>query len=89
MNVPLPRRRMGPVLAVVGASVAVAATGVAVEAIMDSVSVKTTFSEVLKSKGILFCSISEAVKLYVITSYSIHYTKLYDARIRAAWPSKA
>lgn len=39
-------------------------TGVAVEAIMDSVSVKTTFSEVLKSKGILFCSISEAVKLY-------------------------
>jgi Fe-S cluster assembly protein SufB len=29
---------------------------------MDSVSVKTTFQETLKEKGIIFCSISEAIK---------------------------
>ena len=37
-------------------------TGVAVDAVMDSVSVKTTFSEVLAEKGIIFSSFSEAVK---------------------------
>lgn len=36
--------------------------GVAVDAIMDSVSVKTTFKEKLQEKGILFCSFGEAVK---------------------------
>jgi len=36
-------------------------TGVAVDAIMDSVSVKTTFKETLAEKGIIFCSFSEAV----------------------------
>ncbi|MBO7294812.1 MAG: Fe-S cluster assembly protein SufB [Bacteroidaceae bacterium] len=36
--------------------------GVAVDAVMDSVSVKTTFKEKLQEKGIIFCSISEAVK---------------------------
>ncbi len=35
--------------------------GVAVDAIMDSVSVKTTFKETLAEKGIIFCSFSEAV----------------------------
>ena len=36
--------------------------GIAVDAVMDSVSVKTTFKEKLQEKGIIFCSISEAVK---------------------------
>ncbi|MBR3626655.1 MAG: Fe-S cluster assembly protein SufB [Bacteroidaceae bacterium] len=36
--------------------------GVAVDAVMDSVSVKTTFKETLQEKGIIFCSISEAVR---------------------------
>ena len=39
-----------------------ALAGLAVDAVMDSVSVKTTFKEQLKEKGIIFCSISEAVK---------------------------
>ena len=38
--------------------------GVAVDAIFDSVSVKTTFRETLAEKGIIFCSFSEAVKEY-------------------------
>ena len=36
--------------------------GVAVDAVFDSVSVKTTFRETLSEKGIIFCSFSEAVK---------------------------
>lgn len=36
--------------------------GVAVDAVMDSVSVKTTFKQTLAEKGIIFCSISEAVR---------------------------
>ena len=35
--------------------------GVAIDAVMDSVSVKTTFQETLAEKGIIFCSFSEAV----------------------------
>lgn len=41
-----------------------ALNGIAVDAVMDSVSVKTTFRETLADKGIIFCSISEAVKEY-------------------------
>ena len=37
-------------------------SGMAVDAVMDSVSVKTTFKEKLAEKGIIFCSFSEAVK---------------------------
>jgi Fe-S cluster assembly protein SufB len=37
-------------------------SGVAVDIVMDSVSVKTTFQDTLAEKGIIFCSISEAVK---------------------------
>ena len=37
-------------------------SGTAVDAIMDSVSVKTTFKEKLREKGIIFCSMGEAVK---------------------------
>lgn len=36
-------------------------SGMAVDAVMDSVSVKTTFKETLAEKGIIFCSFSEAV----------------------------
>lgn len=36
-------------------------TGVAVDVVMDSVSVTTTFKKVLAEKGIIFCSFSEAV----------------------------
>jgi len=37
---------------------------VAVDAVVDSVSVKTTYQEELKKLGIIFCSISEAIKDY-------------------------
>jgi Fe-S cluster assembly protein SufB len=37
-------------------------SGVAVDAVIDSVSVKTTFSDTLSKKGIIFCSMSEAVQ---------------------------
>lgn len=36
--------------------------GIAVDAVFDSVSVKTTYSETLKELGIIFCSISEAMR---------------------------
>jgi len=36
--------------------------GVAVDAVLDSSSVKTTFRETLAEHGIIFCSISEAIK---------------------------
>ncbi len=36
--------------------------GVAVDAVIDSVSVTTTYKEMLAEKGIIFCSFSEAVK---------------------------
>ena len=38
--------------------------GVAIDAVFDSVSVKTTFRETLAEKGIIFCSFSEAVLEY-------------------------
>lgn len=39
-----------------------ALSGTAVDAIMDSVSVKTTFKEKLAEKGIIFCSMGDAIK---------------------------
>ena len=39
-----------------------APTGVAVDAVFDSVSVVTTFKEELKKVGVIFCSISEAIQ---------------------------
>ncbi len=36
--------------------------GVAVDAVMDSISVKTTFRDALAEQGIIFCSFSEAVR---------------------------
>ena len=38
--------------------------GIAIDAVFDSVSVKTTYSETLKERGIIFCSISEAMRDY-------------------------
>lgn len=37
-------------------------SGVAVDVVMDSVSVKTTFQKTLAEKGIIFCSMSEAIQ---------------------------
>ena len=37
-------------------------TGVAMDVVIDSVSVATTFKKTLSEKGIIFCSISEAIK---------------------------
>ncbi|HSP82725.1 MAG TPA: hypothetical protein VLN72_03235, partial [Gillisia sp.] len=39
-------------------------SGVAVDIVMDSVSVATTFKKVLGEKGIIFCPISEAIREY-------------------------
>ncbi len=39
-------------------------SGVAVDAVFDSVSVATTYKNLLKEKGIIFCSISEAIREY-------------------------
>lgn len=39
-------------------------SGMAVDAVMDSVSVKTTHREALAERGIVFCSFSEAVREY-------------------------
>jgi Fe-S cluster assembly protein SufB len=38
--------------------------GIAVDAVVDSVSVKTTYANELKKHGIIFCSISEAIRDY-------------------------
>ena len=38
--------------------------GVAIDAVMDSSSVKTTFRETLAEKGVIFCSMSEAIREY-------------------------
>lgn len=41
-----------------------ALSGTAVDAIMDSVSVKTTYKDELKKKGIIFMSVGEAIKVH-------------------------
>lgn len=66
-----------------------ALTGVAVDAVMDSVSVKTTHREMLAEKGIIFCSISEAVKDYpdLVRKYLgrvVPYTDNYFAALNSA-----
>jgi len=38
--------------------------GIAVDAVVDSVSVKTTYTDELQKHGIIFCSISEAIRDY-------------------------
>ncbi|MFR9514491.1 MAG: Fe-S cluster assembly protein SufB, partial [Rikenellaceae bacterium] len=66
-----------------------ALAGVAVDAVMDSVSVKTTFRDTLAEKGIIFCSISEAIKEYpdLIKKYLgsvVPYRDNYYAALNAA-----
>ena len=66
-----------------------ALAGVAVDAVMDSVSVKTTFKEVLAEKGILFCSISEALRDFpdLVKKYLgsvVPYTDNFYAALNAA-----
>jgi Fe-S cluster assembly protein SufB len=64
-------------------------TGVAVDAVMDSVSVKTTYKENLAELGIIFCSFNEAVKNYpdLVRQYLgtvVPYTDNFFAALNAA-----
>jgi len=63
--------------------------GVAVDAVMDSVSVKTTFKENLAELGIIFCSFSEAVQEHpdLVKKYMgsvVPYTDNYFAALNSA-----
>jgi Fe-S cluster assembly protein SufB len=63
--------------------------GVAVDAVMDSVSVKTTFKEALADQGIIFCSMSEAVREHpdLVKKYLgsvVPYTDNYFATLNSA-----
>ena len=63
--------------------------GVAVDAVMDSVSVKTTFQDTLAEKGIIFCSFSEAVKNHpdLVKQYMgsvVPYTDNFFAALNSA-----
>ncbi len=63
--------------------------GVAVDAIVDSVSVKTTFQDTLAELGIIFCSISEAVRNHpdLVKKYLgsvVPYNDNYYAALNAA-----
>ena len=64
-------------------------TGVAVDAVIDSVSVKTTFQETLAEHGIIFCSMSEAIMEHpdLIKKYLgsvVPYTDNYFASLNSA-----
>ncbi len=64
-------------------------TGVAVDAVIDSVSVKTTFTETLGKLGIIFCSFSEAIQHHpeLIKSYmamAVPYDDNYFATLNSA-----
>jgi len=57
-----------------------ALAGVAIDAVFDSVSIGTTFKEKLKEMGIIFCSISEAIKEYpeLIQKYMFSVVPMSD-----------
>ena len=64
-------------------------TGVAVDAVIDSVSIKTTFQDTLAELGIIFCSFSEAVKHHpdLVRKYLgsvVPYTDNYFATLNSA-----
>lgn len=64
-------------------------SNIAVDAVFDSVSVKTTFRETLAEKGIIFCSFSEAVLEHpdLIKKYMglvVPYTDNYYAALNSA-----
>ncbi|MFV0472255.1 MAG: Fe-S cluster assembly protein SufB [Paludibacteraceae bacterium] len=66
-----------------------ALSGIAVDAVMDSISVKTTFKETLAEKGIIFCSFSEAVEHHpdLVQKYMasvVPYTDNYFATLNSA-----
>ncbi len=66
-----------------------ALSGVAVDAVFDSVSVKTTFQKELKERGIIFCPISEAVRDYpeLVKEYLgsvVPYSDNYYAALNSA-----
>lgn len=66
-----------------------ALSGMAVDAVMDSVSVKTTFRDKLREKGIIFCSISEAVREHpdLVRQYLgsvVNYRDNYFAALNSA-----
>jgi Fe-S cluster assembly protein SufB len=63
--------------------------GVAVDAVMDSISVKTTFRETLAELGIIFCSMSEAIREHsdLVRKYLgsvVPYTDNYFATLNSA-----
>lgn len=63
--------------------------GVAVDAVMDSVSVKTTFKETLADLGIIFCSFNEAIREHpdLVKKYMgsvVPYTDNYFAALNSA-----
>jgi Fe-S cluster assembly protein SufB len=63
--------------------------GVAVDAVMDSISVKTTFKDTLADLGIIFCSMSEAVREHpdLVKKYLgsvVPYTDNYFACLNSA-----
>ena len=63
--------------------------GVAVDAVLDSVSVATTFKEKLGKLGIIFCSMSEAIREYpeLVEKYLgsvVPYTDNYFAALNSA-----
>jgi len=62
---------------------------IAVDAVIDSVSVKTTFKETLAEKGIIFCSFSEAVREHpdLVRKYMgtvVPYSDNYYAALNSA-----
>ncbi|MDR2520880.1 MAG: Fe-S cluster assembly protein SufB [Bacteroidales bacterium OttesenSCG-928-I14] len=64
-------------------------SGMAVDAIIDSISVKTTFRDTLEKKGIIFCSISEAVQKHadLVQEYLgtvVHYNDNFFAALNSA-----
>lgn len=64
-------------------------SNVAVDAVVDSVSVKTTFREKLAEKGVIFCSISDALKEHpeLVKKYIgkvVPYTDNYFAALNSA-----
>lgn len=64
-------------------------SNIAVDAVFDSVSVKTTFRETLQEKGIIFCSFGEAVQEYpeLVRKYMgtvVPYTDNFYAALNSA-----
>ena len=64
-------------------------SGVAVDAVLDSVSVATTYKKMLEDAGVIFCSISEAVQKYpeLVRKYLgsvVPYTDNFYATLNSA-----